>query len=190
MQQDAFRIGVTGHRDLRPGDRAPLRANVRSVLAGLRRERPARAFEVLTGLAEGADQLVAEVALTCKVPVVAVLPLPLEVYRTTMSAAAQAGLDALLAQAARRIDLAPPARAPDALSDSDVAHSSAYEALARNLHEHCDALIALWDGEPSSRRGGTAQVVSGFGGEIYQVVTPRLSGTKLFPEITARRLRP
>jgi hypothetical protein len=35
----------------------------------------------------------------------------------------------------------------------------AYEAVGRHVVDHCDVLIAIWDGQPSRGRGGTAEIV-------------------------------
>jgi hypothetical protein len=35
----------------------------------------------------------------------------------------------------------------------------AYAAVGRYVVDHCDVLIAVWDGKPSASRGGTAEIV-------------------------------
>ena len=95
-------IGVTGHRDLRDEDIALLKTAVEVVFDRLEEFiNPDRPFDrmrrmvwstagkhagatpmiVLTSLAEGADQLVAQVALERGLQLVAPLPLPTEEYR-------------------------------------------------------------------------------------------------------------
>src|SRR5262249_57072678 len=56
-------IGATGHRDLRPEDIPRLVEAVAGVLGALRAACPDTPFVVISPLAEGADQLVARVAL-------------------------------------------------------------------------------------------------------------------------------
>jgi hypothetical protein len=72
-------IGVTGHRDLRDEDVARLEAEVAGVIAGLRRDYLDGDGEtpiiVLSALAEGADRLLARVALA-RARLIAPLPLP------------------------------------------------------------------------------------------------------------------
>jgi hypothetical protein len=178
-----FAVGITGHRDLRPPDVAALRAEVVKIFAGMRRRMPSTPLLLLTGLAEGADQLVAEVALEQNVSVVAVLPMPLDIYRTTMAEPAQTLLEALLARASLQIMLPIGHHTSEELRTNEVARADCYEALAVFLTRHSQALIALWDGKPSDRRGGTAQVVeavrtgNGRGGVVFHVVTPRLSSS-------------
>src|SRR6185437_8618831 len=69
-------IGVTGHRHLRAGDLPQHRHHVRELFAHLRRRYPATPLRILTALAEGADRLVAEVALEEGHELL--VPLPLE----------------------------------------------------------------------------------------------------------------
>jgi hypothetical protein len=56
-------VGVTGHRDLVPDEAPAIRALVRSFLVQLRERFPDRPLQLLSPLAEGADRLVADVAL-------------------------------------------------------------------------------------------------------------------------------
>src|SRR5210317_1983573 len=73
-------VAVTGHRDL-VADEVPLiRAHVREFFRRLRDEFPERGITVMSSLAEGADQLVAEEALTLGISLIAPLPMPRELY--------------------------------------------------------------------------------------------------------------
>jgi len=183
-------IAVTGHRDLRPQDLAALREEVRKVLVGIRARVGSTPLLLLSGLAEGADQLVAEIALELGVPLGAVLPMPLDIYRVQMPEAAQKKLDELLALAQLRVELPHEGCTPEQLRTSNDALAECYEALALFLVRHGQALIALWDGKHSDKPGGTCRVVqyARFGATesaekvetlcevVYHVVTPRLSG--------------
>jgi hypothetical protein len=186
-----FVVAVTGHRDLRPPDEAPLRCEVGNILAGLRSRMSSTPLLVMSGLAEGADQLAAEVALEQGAFLAAVLPMPLEVYKTTMSEEAQLRLDKLRAQAAIEIVLPVEGQTDEQLRDSEESRAACYEALALFLARQGQALIALWDGKHSDRRGGTSRVVhyvrtgapqestlslGAHCGVVYHVVTPRSKG--------------
>jgi hypothetical protein len=193
-----FVIAATGHRDLRPQDLDSLRHEVEEVLAATRSRMPNTPLVLLTGLAEGADQVVAEVAIKQGIRLVAALPMPLEIYKNTMSEDAQEKLAQLLALSAVQIMLPLEGRTLEELRRSEDERAWCYEALAVFLARHGQALIALWDGKPSDRRGGTARVVhyvrSGTLSEgvdevesrcgmVYQVVTPRMSSTGPAPRI-------
>ncbi len=186
-----FVVSITGHRDPRPQDLESLRHEITEVLTGFRSRMPHTPLLLLSGLAEGADQLAAEIALEQQMFLAAVLPMPLDIYRTTMSEAARAKLDDLLAKSALRIALPLEGRTLDELRTSEEARAGCYESLAAFLVRHGQALIALWDGKHSDKRGGTSRVVrnallSALQNSpeemeprcrvVYQVVTPRLSG--------------
>ncbi|HVR30670.1 MAG TPA: hypothetical protein VMS86_14200, partial [Thermoanaerobaculia bacterium] len=138
---------MTGHRRLAHPELAE--AGISEALERLARWRPGWPLEVLSGLAEGADRLAAEVALgRGDARLVAILPLPLAQYRRDfVSAASRADIDRLLARAAERIEL-PAGPRPQV-----------YEALGEELLRRADALLAVWDGGPGER-GGTAAVVA------------------------------
>lgn len=36
----------------------------------------------------------------------------------------------------------------------------AYEAAGRYVVDHCDMLLAVWDGRPARGRGGTAEIIA------------------------------
>ncbi len=78
-------IGVTGHRDLRDQDVARLELEVAAILARLRRDYLGQGTEtplvVVSALAEGADRLVARVALKAGARLIAPMPLPVDEYR-------------------------------------------------------------------------------------------------------------
>src|SRR6195256_1083433 len=100
-------IGVTGHRDLRDEDVARLEAEVASIIARLRRDYLKDDGEtpiiVLSALAEGADRLVARVALAQGARLIAPLPMPREEYGRDFEPGLKPGnaaeFDELLAQA-------------------------------------------------------------------------------------------
>ena len=64
-----FMIGVTGHRDTLPSDEIELKKHVTEVLVEVKQNFESLPCRVFTGLAEGADTLVTEVALDLGVPV-------------------------------------------------------------------------------------------------------------------------
>jgi hypothetical protein len=149
-----FRIGVTGHRDLAHTE--ALLAPIGEALRGLKETVPVSPGAGLTpvvvsALAEGADRLVAhEVLAGGDARLEVALPLPAGEYvKDFKSEASKEEFHCLLARAAD-----PPWQAPDGLDRDE-----AYERAGRHVVDRCDALIALWDGEKSRGRGGTAEIV-------------------------------
>ncbi|WP_098008507.1 hypothetical protein [Streptomyces sp. sk226] len=138
-----YRIGVTGHRSI-PAEARP------HVLAGLRaafRGRE-RATHALSSLAVGADQLFADLALARGAELTAVIPSG--DYETCFESAADlARYRALKARAVREVRL-------------DFPHSTdeAYYAAGTYIADHCDRLLAVWDGLPARGLGGTGDIVT------------------------------
>jgi len=149
-----LRIGVTGHRDLEDVD--ALAGEVRDRLGKIVERFPTRAttpivITILSSLADGADQLVAREALSLLgddgVELQAVLPVSLERYRKNFPD--PTGFEELFRKASRRTQM--PYR---------KAHAAAYGNAGRFIVDHSDVMIALWDGCPSEREGGTAEIVA------------------------------
>jgi hypothetical protein len=146
-------LGVTGHRRLR--DEPALASAVSSVIDRIERLAPSlRAtpleLTVISPLAEGADRLVArEVLKRPGARLEAVLPLEPDAYAADFERpGSRAEFEALLSLARTRRRLpAYPSRA------------EAYAAAGRFVVDHCDVLIAIWDGDKENGQGGTAEIV-------------------------------
>lgn len=133
-------VGITGHRPERlgPGVRPWLDAALRAQLVDLA---PAR---VLTGMAQGVDQWVAEICLELGVPYVAVIPCVGQDGR--WGAGARADYRRLVQAAADVVVVSPGAYA-------------AWKMHARNrwIVDRCQVLLAVWDGRDE---GGTGACVA------------------------------
>jgi hypothetical protein len=167
-----FRVGVTGTRDFSAADIDYLRGQIRQLLQFIRGEvsrlaRSAEAEEVyqpesddtikpiltlISPLAEGADRLVAEIALAEGYALHVPMPFFQEEYEKDFNDdSSRAEFRALLARAG-----------PNKLEfdGGRVAEEGrSYEAVGRFVARNCDLMIALWDGEPARGRGGTADIV-------------------------------
>jgi hypothetical protein len=158
-------VGVTGHRAevLEAGDVERLRERVRETLllveeagrALLGRERDCFApspprLRFVSPIADGTDQIAAELAVELGWELQAILPFARERYRESLAnRGARERFDTLLKQATCSLEL--PGDADDSLD--------AYVMTGRATVAHCDVLIAVWDGKPPRGRGGTAEVV-------------------------------
>jgi hypothetical protein len=153
-------IGVTGHRDLLPDEIPDLERMVRGFLLTLTARHPGLPLAVLTPLAEGADRLVARVARELDIPLIVPLPMARALYVDDFaSEASRAEFDAL-ARGAEVFEL-PPLENVDLhdLAQPGPARDTQYAQLGIFVCAHCHILLALWDGKPCDRLGGTAQVV-------------------------------
>ena len=154
-------VAVTGHRDLVAREVPEIRVQVSEFLNRLLTHYPERGVTVMSPLAEGADQLVAEEALKLGIPVIAPLPMPREIYVTDFETTAKREkLMTLLSQATEVFEL-PILRGSTAESIADPGDDRArqYAQLGVFLCAHCHILMALWDGKYPEMLGGTAQVV-------------------------------
>ena len=158
-------VGVTGHRaDSLPADslsalapriRAMLELLARTAMELLESERSCFApgpptLRFVSPLADGADQIAAEVALELGWQLQAVLPFPRDQYRASLANdAARERFDALLNRATCSFELP-----GDTSRELD-----SYVMTGRATVAHCDLLIAIWDGLPPRGRGGTGEVV-------------------------------
>ncbi|MGW3624973.1 hypothetical protein [Streptomyces sp. NPDC000880] len=136
------RIGVTGHRGIPPEAYAHIRAGMHAVLCG-----HDGSMEALSSLAAGADQLFADIALACGAELTVVIPSG--DYEDGFTAPDElARYQRLRGRATREIQLAFP-------------HSTdeAYYAAGAYIADHCDRLLAVWDGRPARGHGGTGDIV-------------------------------
>ena len=162
-------IGVTGHRDPRGEDIEALKRRVGQVFDGLARDYltadGATPIVVLSSLAEGADQLVASVALERGAILIAPLPMPLEEYRKDfqfgLTPNALSEFDRLLARAAAAPEMPLLDGATiEALRDDARRRAMQYREAGLYIVRHCQILLALWDGDESDvKTGGTAEIV-------------------------------
>ena len=91
-----FVIGVTGHRDPVASDIIELKKNIVHAIGQVRHSFEDLPVRLVTGMAEGADTLAAEVALDMGLLVTAVLPMPRAFYEQDFQGAALARLNELL----------------------------------------------------------------------------------------------
>lgn len=155
FERQRLTVAVTGHRDLVPGERERLQERVRWFFRYLVAEYPDLQVELLSGLAEGADQLVAREALALGLPVTGVLPLPLEDYRRDFDDDG-ASLEALLSEC--EVITMPRLEGEDPAQDA-AARNRHYAQLGVFLSNHCQVLLALWDGRSGGPVGGTGSVM-------------------------------
>jgi hypothetical protein len=179
-------VAVTGHRDLRDEDRVGLQSRVREVITELHKELPHTPLVLLSSLAEGADQLVAGVALAMGIRLHVPLPMPKDQYLTDFSTEqTRLEFERLLGQAEEVFDVS-------AGGGGGESRDQLYYHAGEFVAQHGQILIALWDGTSSGKTGGTSDIVSWRlkvlpletashlqppdsvrSGPIYQIVTPR-----------------
>ncbi|HVA51050.1 MAG TPA: NUDIX hydrolase [Pirellulales bacterium] len=156
---DVYAIGVSGHRDLRSDDRAAISRKLSAVFEKAEREAGGRAIEALSPLAAGADQLFGQQALARGYRLISPLPLPLKLYRHDFTGESAAEFEQFLHRAAEWYSLPLGGHSSQAVAVYGPERNEMYEAVGRHVVNRCDLLIALWDGEVNSKRGGTGEIV-------------------------------
>lgn len=146
-------VAVTGHRDIPESDFAVLSASISVQLHDLSARYPASPCLLLSGLAEGADRLVARCALDAGWRVGAVLPLNQRDYELDFKD------EQSVADFRELLSLSVWVRELDSHPDS---RPQCYRVLGDWLASHAQVLIALWDGGAVNGPGGTAEVVRTF----------------------------
>ena len=153
-------IGVTSHRDLPPADSAAVRRTIRQLFEELRRAWPSLPLVVLSALAEGGDQLVAEEALRLGARLIAPLPLPRDLYMEDFTdPVARTQFEALCGQAEVMVLPVRTGRSHREVGNPGVARDQQYAQAGVYIASHCHILLAIWDGQASELLGGTAQIV-------------------------------
>ena len=140
----ATRIGVTGHRLLAP--HPDLATAVDDALAAIELRRPAP-WVLVSGFAEGADELVALRALVRAWDIEALLPLPVDDFVTDLERPADFRR---LLEHATSVEAVTPA----------VDRPGCFRAQGLAMVERCDELIALWNGGEARGPGGTGEIVA------------------------------
>ena len=155
-------IGVTSHRNIPAREAEAIRQGVRDFFARLQRDYPRLPLVVLSALAEGGDQWVAEEALAIDARLIAPLPMARSDYERDFDDAAARARYHALCDAAEIIDV--PVVAGNARGRRDDVPAGRerdlhYAQAGVYISQHCHILLAIWDGKLSERVGGTAQVV-------------------------------
>ncbi len=188
-------LGVTGHRDLREEDIPRLTELVLAEYSELRTHYPSTPITLLSALADGADRLLAHLALGCGMRLAVVLPMPVDLYEMDFDAASVEEFHALLTKAEYLTELPIlSGRTREDISKHGIDREQQYAQVGAYLAAHSAILIALWDGLELNLIGGTSQVVrfkldgipepyapphseldAPDSGPVYHIVTPRRS---------------
>jgi len=174
-------VAVTGHRDLVDAELPGIRARVQTFLSELITEYPDHGVTVMSSLAEGADQLVAEEALQLGIPLIVPLPMPGALYLDDFgSIKEQESFDYLCSRAAEVYELpVTSGNTPESIREQGPNRSRQYAQLGVFLCAHCHILLALWDGKDTEKLGGTGQVVRFHHDDVMPGYTPKSTGSGL-----------
>lgn len=147
---NVVKIGVTGHRFLDETNK--LRGGIDTALKRIDQVYLQKAWTVLSSLADGADQLMVDCVLKFKSDTRLIVPLPMKVNEFTnnfLEEESRIKFHQLLHNAEEVIP--PPL---------NWHQNEGYWEAGRYIVDHCDVLIALWDGQTAQGHGGTGDVVN------------------------------
>jgi hypothetical protein len=149
-----FIFGVSGHRDLVPADLPELRQQLREIFRRSISSRPNAVSQLLTPLAEGADRIAAEEALSLGIKLIVPMPMiQAEYERDFTSANSLAAFRQLLKSADVQFVIT------DAASEWEGdERTQRYAAVGDYIARKSHLLILLWDGKENQKIGGTAWV--------------------------------
>jgi hypothetical protein len=178
-----LRVGVTGHRPnkdreldvdkLRPAAReifqhiadamrgfASTHAELFDSAGGAKGAHGGGTLRVISALAAGADQWLADEAIGLGYELQSPLPLPRDEYANDFEGdnEGREHYRQLLAKATAALEFDGKVRVND--DGRREVDSASYEAVGRALLAQSDILVALWDGEPAKGGGGTGWVVA------------------------------
>jgi hypothetical protein len=167
----ALRIGITGARNLDAAQLPRLSDQLHAVLQAIQQQMrqlaaqdhiaaayhhqggpPRPTMRFLSPLARGADRLAAQAAVSLGYTLHVPMPFPQSEYERDFTTPED------LTEFRTLLTLA----GDDRLAldgDHGPWTNRAYEGVGRYVVRHSDIVIAIWDGEPSSGRGGTADIV-------------------------------
>jgi hypothetical protein len=182
-------VGVTGHRDLRPEDFPALKHALQTRFHKLKADYPSTPFVLLTSLAEGGDQLAAEVASGISgFELAAVLPTNAADYEKDFDEeTSRSAYWALLSRSARTI-----------VCEGNVGESreDQYFVAGEYIARNAQILFAVWDGiskretddgEFAIPRGGTADIVRIAGAGVRSVAQLALPEPTIVEHVFALR---
>ena len=156
-------LAITGHRDLYEADVPGFEDEIRKIFQKLKTAYRNTPLLLLSGLAEGADQIAVRVAQEkdIDVPYVAILPLPEDLYRTDFTTEASDLEFSRLCRGALRCISLPlvPGITPEMAAVKGSARDRQYERLGEYLVRYSQILIAIHDPDRARKPGGTADVV-------------------------------
>jgi hypothetical protein len=161
----ALRVGVTGHRDMPETNAPALQAAVGNALMVIDRTLRAIAqrqdvgklyaptppvIRLVSPLAEGADRLLAQVAIAHGWQLAVPMPFTRDEYEKDFPASTQVFAELLAHAGAEAVEL----------DGSRDAENQAYLAVGRFVLGNSDVLIAVWNGKDAKGVGGTGQIAT------------------------------
>ena len=151
------RVGVTGQRSLQ--DEYRVRASIRKVLSRIDQilSHTPHSYVALTSLSEGSDRILASEVLAWETSGMVqgtgleiLLPVPRDEYLEECATHESREACVSFLESASRVEV---------VSSAGERRDLVCEEIGQTIVQNSDVLIAIWNGLPSSRLGGTAEMV-------------------------------
>jgi len=168
MLKQKYKIGISGHRDLKSSEIPKYKEQIRDILTEQIEKHQDKEVYILTPLAEGADQLVAMVARELGLRYEVILPMPLELYKKDFSTKSYKLFYNLYLNAVGSTTIPlPNGTTINEISDYGVKRDYQYLKVGHEVVDRSDFMIFLWDGVINHKTGGTADIFE-YAKEKYQ----------------------
>ena len=156
MKEKAITISIIGHRDLLAEHYDIIKNRIEVILQNVKDQHPNTSLRFMSPLAEGSDQLGADVAVSMGFQLIVPLPMEPKEYLKNFDENSKQIFDNLLIQAHEHCVL----RCNKCLSKEDH-----YLNLGKYLIQNSNILLVLWDGQFSDKIGGTGYLMN----QIYEI---------------------
>ena len=156
-----FKVGITGHRYLKPNCINHYQKEVSKLLKKLQQKH--KDIVIYSPLADGADRLIVNEAIKLNIPYIAILPMPKENYIMDFDKNSKQEFELLLNNA-NDIMILPLCKGStiESIATYTKERDLQYEAVGHKIADISDNLIALWDKKDIGLIGGTGEIVKYF----------------------------
>jgi len=158
LYKNRYTVGITGHRDLLENELDVYKKEIQTYLTKLKKN-AAKPLLLISPLADGADRLFIKAGKELGLDYVALLPLPMDMYKNDFSSDSLDEFNSLLI-GAREYKIC------NFIEDNNRQNCKEYGENRDKQYlkvgqeiAKCDAMIALWDGTDNGKMGGTADIV-------------------------------
>jgi len=141
LAKESYTIGITGHRYLPPDHIPFLKSEIQRFYQEIVVRYKTESVTVLSPLADGADNLCAELALNAGLRLVVPLPMNALEYRQSFSKETAIEFDCLLSRADQVFVVQ-----PDEVIPPNPQEGFYFRQAGIYVVKHCDILLAVWDG--------------------------------------------
>ena len=157
--QHPFTIGITGHRDLSLDQYEENLIILKGHLLKRKREHPK--LHILTPLAEGADRMIAKVAMELDIPYQVILPMPQELYIKDFSKKSQKEFEHYLKHA-KKVQTIPfyKNNTYKQIAKHSFQRDMQYLEVGKTIVDQSNEMIIMSDEKENGKMGGAHDIAN------------------------------